>query len=184
MVGAETEAAVWWQWGLSRNHWHKRIMPATPSSFEKTLLDALLFASLWPCGGHDLTPPPAPSNLRNPGKEDAEDNDQSPCSVWPELKVESKNMSYYRTPIVAVSIVIWGSLLQIYPKRNSWNCARLWIAGKTQRHSWSGMWSRLTCSGSELELLTIWEWEASVLGFSRLELLLAAEMWDSLLLLP
>lgn len=183
MDGAETETAVWWQWGISRNHWHKRIMPATHSSFEKTLLDALLFSSLWPCGGHDLTPPPAPSNLRNPGKEDAEDNDQSPCSVWPELKVESKNMSYYRTPIVAVSIVI-PELITNLPQKKFLELYCLWIAGKTQRHSWSGMWSRLTCSGSELELLTIREWEASVLGLSRLELLLAAEIWDSLLLLP
>lgn len=168
---------MWWQWGIGRNHWQENSFPTpapTPSSFKKTLLDALLFSSLWPYGGHDLTPPPPPSNLRNPGKEDAEDNVQSLCPVWPELKVESKNMSYYRTPIVAVSIVIPELITNLPQKKFLELCSPVNCREDTVPFL---VWHvvKADLQWSDLELLTVWEWEANALGLSKSESLLDAE---------
>lgn len=94
-----------------------------------------------------------PSSLRRPGKEDSEDNVQSPCSVWPELKVESKNMSCYRIPFVAISIVIPELITNLPPKKFLELCSPV-SCWEEECHSWSGMWSRPTCGGLKLDCLT------------------------------
>lgn len=130
---------------ISGNHWQKRI--SLHSSFKKTLLDALLVSSLWPYRGHDL-PSPTPAIWEILGKRMGKTMSRA-HALWPELKVESKNMSCYRTPIVAVSIVILKLSTNLSPKKFLELCSSVSCWEDT---AWFLVW----------HMVKVWSWSFSL----------------------